>query len=76
VPVLQRVIGFLYGSIVQREGTSQVRDIAAVSRVKVSADGRGVVSHAGMGLLREPADLTGLSAQLAAVVAELAGSLR
>jgi hypothetical protein len=28
--------------------------------VKVSADGRGVVSHAGMGVLRELADLTGL----------------
>ena len=34
-----------------------MKDIAAVSRVKVSADGRGVVSHAGMGLLRELADL-------------------
>ena len=32
--------------------------------VKVSADGRGVVSHAGMGLLRELADLTGLSSQV------------
>ena len=30
-------------------------------RVKVSADGRGVVSHAGVGLLREVARLTGLS---------------
>jgi hypothetical protein len=29
-------------------------------RVKVSADGRGVVSHAGVGLLREMAELTGL----------------
>lgn len=39
-------------------------------RVKVSADGRGVVSHAGMGLLRELADLTGLSAQVTAVLAD------
>jgi hypothetical protein len=31
-----------------------------VRRVKVSADGRGVVSHAGVGLLREVAELTGL----------------
>jgi hypothetical protein len=47
-----------------------VKDIAAVSRVKVSADGRGVVSHAGMGLLRELADLTGLSAQVMAVLTD------
>jgi hypothetical protein len=47
-----------------------VKDIAAVSRVKVSADGRGVVSHAGMGLLRELADATGLSAQVTGVLAD------
>ncbi len=33
----------------------------SVRRVKVSADGRGVVSHAGVGLLREMAEFTGLS---------------
>lgn len=44
--------------------------ISAISRVKVSADGRGVVSHAGMGLLRELADLTGLSSQVTAVLAD------
>lgn len=43
---------------------------AAASRVKVSAGGRGVVSHAGMGLLRELADLTGLSAQVTAALAD------
>jgi hypothetical protein len=47
-----------------------VKDIAAARRVKVSADGRGVVSHAGMGLLRELADLTGLSAQVTEVLAD------
>ncbi|VBA60736.1 hypothetical protein LAUMK191_05659 [Mycobacterium attenuatum] len=47
-----------------------MRSSAAVSRVKVSAGGRGVVSHAGMGLLRESADLAGLSAQLTAVLAD------
>jgi hypothetical protein len=47
-----------------------VKGIAAVSRVKVSADGRGVVSHAGMGLLRELADATGLSAQVTGVLAD------
>jgi len=47
------------------EGTSQVKSIAAVPRVKVSADGHGVVSHAGVGMLREVAGLTGLSWQVA-----------
>jgi Transposase DDE domain group 1 len=48
----------------------QVKGIAAAPRVKVSADGHGVVSHAGMGLLRELADLTGLSAQVTAALAD------
>ncbi len=43
---------------------------AAVSRVKVSADGHGVVSHAGVGLLREVADLSGLSSQVTKVLAD------
>jgi hypothetical protein len=47
-----------------------VNSSAAISRVKVSADGRGVVSHAGVGLLREVADLTGLSSQVTAVLAD------
>ena len=47
-----------------------MKDIAAIPGVKVSADGRGVVSHAGMGLLRELADLTGLSTQLTEVLAD------
>ena len=47
-----------------------MKSIAVTRRVKVSADGRGVVSHAGMGLLRELADLTGLSAQVTAVLAD------
>jgi Transposase DDE domain group 1 len=47
-----------------------VKGIAAVARVKVSADGHGVVSHAGMGMLRELADLTGLSAQVTAALAD------
>ena len=37
------------------EGTFEVQSSVAVSRVKVSADGRGVVSHAGVGMLREVA---------------------
>jgi hypothetical protein len=47
-----------------------VKGSAAVSRVKVSADGRGVVSHAGMGMLREVAELTGLSSQVTAALAD------
>ena len=47
-----------------------MKSIAAVSRVKVSADGHGVVSHAGVGMLRELADLTGLSTQVTAALAD------
>ncbi|GLP82447.1 hypothetical protein TUM20984_38670 [Mycobacterium antarcticum] len=54
----------------QLEGTSQVKNIAVAPRVKVSADGHGVVSHAGMGMLRELADRTGLSAQVTAALAD------
>lgn len=46
------------------------KDSAAHPRVKVSADGHGVVSHAGTGLLREIADLTGLSKQVTAALAD------
>ena len=38
--------------------------------MKVSADGRGVVSHAGVGMLREVADLTGLCGQVTAALAD------
>jgi hypothetical protein len=38
--------------------------------VQVSADGAGVVSHAGVGLLREVADLSGLTEQVSAVLAD------
>lgn len=47
-----------------------MKTIAVGSRVKVSADGHGVVSHAGMALVRELADCTGLSAQVTAVLAD------
>ena len=47
-----------------------MKNIVAASRVKVSADGHGVVSHAGMGMLRELADRTGLSAQVSAALAD------
>ena len=47
-----------------------MKNIAVASRAKVSADGQGVVSHAGMGMLRELADLTGLSSQVTSVLAD------
>jgi Transposase DDE domain group 1 len=43
------------------EGTSGMKRSRSRRRVKVSADGRGVVSHAGAGLLRELAAGTGLA---------------
>jgi hypothetical protein len=54
----------------EREGTFWVKSSAAISRVKVSADGDGVVSHAGVGMVREVADLTGLSSQVTAALAD------
>jgi hypothetical protein len=44
----------------EQEGTSEVKRSKRVRRVVVSADGTGVVSHAGVGLLREMAEYTGL----------------
>jgi hypothetical protein len=43
-----------------RSGTCRVKSSKRVHRVVVSADGQGVVSHAGVGLLREMAEYTGL----------------
>ncbi|GJN98287.1 hypothetical protein NJB1907f44_47820 [Mycobacterium marinum] len=50
--------------------TVQPSRLEGASRVKVSADGHGVVSHSGMGLLRELADQTGLSEQVTAALAD------
>lgn len=47
-----------------------MKNIAVGSRVKVSADGHGVVSHAGMAMVRELADRTRLSAQVTAGLAD------
>jgi hypothetical protein len=47
-----------------------VKSIGAVSQVKVSADGHGVLSHAGVGMLRELAQVTGLSTQARAALAD------
>jgi Transposase DDE domain group 1 len=45
-----------------------------VGRVKVSADGAGVVSHAGVGLLREMAERTGLVAGVSAALLDTYGA--
>ena len=42
----------------------------SVPRVKVSADGEGVVSHAGLGMLREMAEYTGLVRALDGALAD------
>ena len=55
------------------EGTFKVKRSkvrGGVRRVVVSADGAGVVSHAGVGLLREVADLTGLVDGVTQVLAD------
>ncbi len=44
-----------------QEGTPEVKRSGSRARVKVSADGNGVVSHAGVVLLRELATETGLA---------------
>jgi hypothetical protein len=41
-----------------------------VRRVRLSADGAGVVSHAGVGMLREVAHLTGLIGSVTEVLAD------
>jgi hypothetical protein len=45
----------------RQEGTPEVKRSGSRARVKVSADGKGVVSHAGAALLRELATETGLA---------------
>lgn len=51
-------------------GNAQAESIIARPRVKVSAGGQGVVSHAGVGMLREMANLIGLSARITAVLSD------
>ncbi|MGA9375318.1 MAG: IS1380 family transposase, partial [Mycobacterium sp.] len=50
-----------------------MKSSAVRPRVKVSADGAGVVSHAGTALLREVADLTGLTSQVTGALADTYG---
>jgi hypothetical protein len=56
--------------VTEQEGTSRVKFIERPRRVKVSADGRGVVSHAGTGMLRELAFDTGLVVGVSGALAD------
>jgi hypothetical protein len=56
--------------VLSREGTSRVKRSKRLRRVKVSADGVGVVSHAGVGMLRDLAEVTGLTAGVTAALAD------
>jgi len=51
-----------------QEGTPEVKRSGSRARVKVSADGKGVVSHAGSALLRELATETGLAGAVTAAL--------
>src|SRR5438270_7808664 len=56
--------------VLPREGTSPVKRSKGSRRVKVSADGTGVVSHAGVGMLRELARDTGLVDRVSEALAD------
>jgi Transposase DDE domain group 1 len=56
-----------------REGTPGVKRSGSRVRVKVSADGRGVVSHAGAALLRELATETGLAGAVTGALLDTCG---
>lgn len=56
--------------VTKRTGTCQVKSSKRNRRVVVSADGSGVVSHAGVGLLREMAEYTGLVDTVSAALAD------
>lgn len=56
--------------LTKRASTLRVKRSKRVRRVVVSADGAGVVSHAGVGLLREMAEFTGLSGGVTTALAD------
>src|SRR5688572_16237159 len=53
------------------KGTCRVKSTSSRPRLAVTADGRGVVGHAGTRMLADLADATGLSAALAEALAPL-----
>jgi hypothetical protein len=62
-------IGVAEVSIPTQEDTQLVKPVARLGTVEVTADGEGLVSHAGAGLLVELADRVGLTAALSEVLA-------
>jgi Transposase DDE domain group 1 len=56
-------------SLLDRRGTFEVQSTAWSKGLRVTADGTGVVSHAGAALLRMLADRTGLTGQLSLALA-------
>src|SRR3954454_15061860 len=60
VPVLLGKLWVVRSRGTKKAGTFKVKRNKRVRRVVVSADGQGVVSHAGVGLLREMAEYGGL----------------
>jgi Transposase DDE domain group 1 len=69
VPFLYGILSLSKTRIAEQEGTFHVYVTRTRPPVEVSADGAGVVSHAGSRLLADLADRTTLTAQLSAVFA-------
>ena len=63
-------MGLVKGRIAGQMGLFLVKRSKRSWRVKVSAYGAGVVSHAGVGMLPEIDDLTGVTSQVSAVLAD------
>ena len=61
VPALYGNLGLSRVQDAVRRGTSRVKSLTRTSRPLVTADGTGIVSHAGAALLRELADESGLT---------------
>ncbi len=62
-------IGIAEVSIPTQEDTQLVKPTTALGRVEVTADGEGLVSHAGVALLVELADRSGLTGALSQALA-------
>jgi hypothetical protein len=60
-------VGIAEVSISTQEDTQMVKPTATVGTVVVTADGEGLVSHAGVALLVELADRAGLTSGLSLV---------
>jgi len=66
--------GLLKISIATQEDTQLVKPVARLGTLEVTADGEGLVSHAGVALLVELADRVGLTGRCPAVVGTRSGA--